>query len=667
MSDDRKRLFSVAFTLFACFLCLIARFFQVQVLEHEKWKKQAFSQHQMMVSEPSRRGAFYSNASVKKGHPEEPSAFVFDVQKFHLWIDPKSIPESIKPLMAEKLFQGLGKLQEEGSFRLAKTSWHLFFEEFLKNSRARKLVSWLTYEERKALQQWWKPFAKEKRIPKNALFFEAQYQRSYPFGSMLGPVLHTVREDKDPKTGFHIPTGGLELFFQHYLEGTDGKKRVLRSLNRPMETFEVIQKAEDGADVYLTINHYLQAIVEAELAKGVENAKGKGGLAVMMEPFTGEILALAQTPGFDPSRYRDYFKDPQLQERTRIKALLDAFEPASVFKPITLAVCLKANEELEARGEAPLFSPEEKIATHNGWFPGRSFPLKDGRVHSFLNMPLAIQKSSNIYMGKLVEKLVNRMGDAWYRSALLELGFGQKTGVELPAETPGVVPTPGKLHPNGRLEWSLPTPYSLGIGHNILVNALQMIKVYGMFANGGLEVQPHLIRKMVKGNQVLLDNTGYRAHKQVLSQKNAQAIVRAMQFTTKEGGTSKLGDIMGYSEAGKSGTSEKILNGQYSHQKYLSFFVGLAPVHDPRFVLFVMVDEPELKYVPGYGKHHHGGVSASPIFREIGLKALQYLGEPPDDPYGYPYPDPRRNPKKAHWMNEVKALKERYETWNRSP
>jgi len=659
--SDRRRLVGVAVFLSFLFSLLIFRFYQIQILEGEKWTRDALAQHQYVAIEPFMRGSFYSNTSIKKGHPEESLAFVMDVPKFHLFIDPDSIPAPCRDKMIEKL-HSLLKLSFEDIKKLR--------FEFEKKSRSRKIASWLSREERKTIENWWYHFCAEEKIVHNALFFQADYKRSYPFGTMLGSVLHTVQDEKDPLTHQNLPTGGLEMLLNPYLKGKLGKKLIVRSPRHPLDTGKVLEAPENGADIYLTINHYLQAVAESELKKGVKEAHASGGWAVMMDPFTGEILALAQTPSFDPNHYSDYFNDPSLQEATRVKAVSDCFEPGSIFKPITLAVCMKANEELVKMKKAPLFSPEEKIAVSNGWFPGRSTPLKDGRLHHYLNMPLALQKSSNVYMGRIVHRLVETMGDAWYRKTLVDVfGFGQKTGLELPAESGGLVPTPGKLHPNGKLEWSVPTPYSLAIGHNILINSIQMVRAYAILANGGKAVRPHLLRKIVKTlpdgtKRVLVDNTSYRASMQVLSPSIVEPIVRGMKFVTKEGGTSKRADIMGYTEAGKSGTAEKIVQGNYSKQNNISSFLGFAPAKNPRFVLLVSIDEPEIKFIPGVGKQQHGGVCAAPVFREIATRALQYLGVAPDDPYGYPYGDPRRNAEKADWMVEVRKLKELYDEWN---
>ena len=489
-SDERKRLVLVAVFVCILFSLLIFRFYQIQIVEGAKWTKIALAQHQTILIEPFRRGSFYSNTSLAQGHAEDEQPFVIDIPKFHLMIDPDSIPILSKDRMAQELFQQIGfDANQRKKMRL----------EFDRKSRCRKICMWLDREQRDRIQLWWNDFATKEKIVRNALFFIPDYKRSYPFGTLLGSVLHTVQEEKDPNTFQSLPTGGLEMMFNSYLKGKSGKRQIVRSPRHPLDTGKVLVEPENGADVYLTINHYLQAIAESELAKGVQAVKAHGGWAVMMDPKTGEILALAQIPPFNPARYSDYFNDPKLQEHTHIKAVSDCFEPGSIFKPITVAVCMKANAELKKKGKKPIFSPEERVPTANGMFPGRKSPIKDGHVHQFLNMDMGLQKSSNVYMARLIGRLIDHMGDRWYRNALEEtFGFGMKTNIELPAESPGLVPTPGKLHPNGKLEWSLPTPYSMAFGHNILINSIQMVRAYAVIANGGYLVQPHIVRKIVR-------------------------------------------------------------------------------------------------------------------------------------------------------------------------
>lgn len=663
-SRDRKRLIIIALFIFSLFSLLVAQFYKIQIIEGDKWTRYANGQHFFFVNEPFHRGTFISNATIKRGHPETPQSLVVDIQRFHLYIDPQSIPEEERGAISDKLMGMLElTIDEAAAFR----------QQFDKRSRSRKLAMWLEKEDRDAVLEWWTPYARVRGIPRNALFFTADYQRSYPFGKLLGQVLHTIRNTKEELTQQAVPTGGLELQFNSYLRGKQGKRRLMRSPRNSLEMGEVIAYPEHGADIYLTINHYLQAIAEDEIAKGVKKCKAKCGWAVMMDPYTGEILALAQYPFFYPPDYQAHFNDPKLTEHTRVKAITDANEPGSVVKPFTIAAALLANEELQKKGEPPLFDPDEKVATSNGRFPGRSRPLNDTSFHPFMNMEIAMQKSANIYMARLTEKIVNRLGNGWYRQVMHDtFGFGVKTGIELPAETPGVMPTIGKKHANGAQEWSTPTPFSLAIGYNLQLNSVQLLRAYAILANGGYRVQPTLIRKVVKTHpdgtqEVLLDNTSperVKTFPKVLSDSIVKKVVTAMKYVTKPGGTARRADILGYTEAGKTSTSKKIINGAYSDTAYCSQFIGFAPAKNPAFVLVVVMDEPEYGYMQGVGKTHHGGTCAAPVFREIGKRSLEYMGVPPDDPHGYPPGDPRYDPAKADWAVETRRLQEIYEKWN---
>lgn len=663
--SDRKRVLIVGLGIFFLFSLLIVQFFNIQMVEGEKWAREAIRQHFFTVREPFVRGTFYSNTSLRKDGPEIPQKLVFDIQKFHLYVD----PFSIAPGYRQGIIKNLNTI-----LQIPPEQQNNFAAQFRKKSRSRKLAVWLDKEDKEKVLQWWTPYARHRRIPRNALYFVADYQRSYPFGKLLGQVLHTVQDVKNEKTGQAIPTGGLELYFNNYLIGREGKRELMRSPRNSLETGEIIERPQNGADIHLTINHCLQAIAEEELAKGVIAASAKSGWAVMMDPYNGHILALAQYPFFNPEEYKKFFSDPKLIEHTRMKALTDANEPGSVMKPITIATALKANQFLQSRGEPPVFDPAAKTATSNCHFPGRK-NLTDTHFHAFLNMEMAIQKSSNIYVARLVDKVIEKLGAHWYKGVLHHtFGFGEKTGVELPSENKGLVPTPGKRHPNGALEWSVPTPFSLAMGHNIQNNSVQLARAYAVFANGGHFVQPTLVRKIVRQNEdgtleTLVDNTSNEREKsfpRVLDEKIAKQIATTLKYTTKPGGTGRRADILGYTEGGKSGTAQKIVGGTYSQTVYCSTFVGIAPISQPVFVLAVTVDEPKYGFVEGIGKIHHGGTCSAPIFREIGKRALEYLGIPPDDPFGYPVGDPRHHAEKADWVLETRRLQEMYEKWNNS-
>ncbi|MBI3236953.1 MAG: penicillin-binding protein 2, partial [Chlamydiales bacterium] len=272
-----------------------------------------------------------------------------------------------------------------------------------------------------------------------------------------------------------------------------------------------------------------------------------------------------------------------------------------------------------------------------------------------------------------VQKIIEQLGEKWYRDALSDImGFGKKTGIELPSESPGMLPTPGKKYPNGKLQWSVPTPFSLAFGHNLLCNSLQVLRSYAVIANGGYDVEPTIVRKVVKKGrdgteEILLDHTQperISRFPRLLESDIALEVVKALKYVTKPGGSGGKADIYGYTEAGKSGTSEKIVGGTYSKKDHVSMFIGFAPAEKPEFILLVVIDDPEFKYIPGVGKNQHGGHCAAPAFSEIGLRTLQYLGIAPDDPYGYPVGDPRRDSKKADWVEKAESLRKLYQEWN---
>jgi cell division protein FtsI (penicillin-binding protein 3) len=190
------------------------------------------------------------------------------------------------------------------------------------------------------------------------------------------------------------------------------------------------------------------------------------------------------------------------------------------------------------------------------------------------------------------------------------------------------------------------------MGHNMLASALQMVRGYAILANGGFEVKPTLVKKIVSHSGEVLFEHPPKAQKRILDKESVDLIVRGMRYATKPGGTAKRADIPGYTEAGKTGTSEKVINGVYSKKDHISSFIGFAPATNPRFVLSIVVDDPAYKYIPGVGRNQMGGICTAPCFSAIGLKTLQYLGVPPDDPSN------------DAWLQEMTNLKKLYDEWN---
>lgn len=657
-AHDTKKLAFVAIGVFCLFSFLIIQFFKIQVIEQEKWQQKARAQHQYVVAEPFKRGVFYSNGHLSQTHEDAPQAFVIDLPMFHLYIDPDSIEESLKPAIVEQLALVL-HLDKEGCCKLE--------EEFFRKSRSRKIASWLDHEKKGEIEKWWFSFVKGKKLPRNAIYFQEDYKRCYPYGKLLGQVLQTIRDDKDQKTHQAIATGGLEYYFDSYLQGREGKRRLLRSPKFPLDRGDVIQAPEDGHDIYLTIHPYLQAIVEEEIEKGVLAAQAKSGWAVVMDVHTGDVLALGQYPFFYPENYKDYYSDKNLIEHTKIKPLTDCFEPGSILKPISFLIALKANQEKIKLGEKPLFDPEAKVDLAKIKLPGRKIPMKDVSTSRFANMNLALQKSSNIYTASLVHKVVDACGEQWYRDQLHSVfGFGKKTGVELPSEAPGFLPAPGKLYANGKLQWSTPTPGCLAIGYNLLVNGMQVLKAYSMIANGGYEVQPSLVKKIVNktSGEVVYERRPLDQKLPLLDPSITKRVIEGMKYVTKPGGSAVRADVPGFTEVGKTSTSEKIRQGSYAKNVHFATFAGFAPAKDAKIAVVIGIDEPTFQTLPGVGRMFFGGKCAAPVFGEIAKRILKYLGVTPDDPYGYPKGDPRSSEDKADMAKEVKALQHLFLQWH---
>jgi cell division protein FtsI (penicillin-binding protein 3) len=372
-----------------------------------------------------------------------------------------------------------------------------------------------------------------------------------------------------------------------------------------------------------------------------------------MDCSNGKIMAIASCPYFDPSHVEDYFNDPQKLDATRLSPAQDAFEPGSIMKPISVVIALLANQELSKQQKPPIFSLQEMLDVSNTTFSGRSKPIKDVKQHKFLNTRLALQKSSNVYVARLVEKVCKQLGESWYRDMLADLFlFGKKTGIEIPSEHPGMLPEIGKKYQSGLLQWSQPTPYSLSMGYNVQCNQIQILRAFAAIVNGGILVKPTLIQKIAKGDKILFEEKSNQTRTLPINLYDLQEVKKSLQFTTQKGGTGVLGNIRGYTEGGKSGTTEKLVNGAYCNTKHYASFIGFAPYEQTRFVMIVGIDEPKYQVIPGFGFNHYGGKCAAKVFSKVGEKLLPYLGVAPDDPFD------------NKLKYEVDQLVELYDAWN---
>ncbi len=346
----------------------------------------------------------------------------------------------------------------------------------------------------------------------------------------------------------------------------------------------------DGRDVYLTIDHTLQGQVERVLGATVARWEAKSASAVVMDPRTGGILALAVAPGYDANRF------PKVSdERKRNRAVTDTYEPGSTFKIVTIAGALETGQV----GPNTKFTLPYQIQVAD-----RKIHDAEPRGTETMTVHKILSHSSNVGVVTIAEALGKERVSRW----IGRFGFGRRTGIEFPGETRGIVVPPAK--------WSGSTIGNVPIGQGIAVTPLQMVAAYGAIANNGVWVQPHLVEKIAGERPV---EPGRR---RIMSTRTAKQVRKMLREVVEEG-SGTAAQVPGYHIAGKTGTAAKPdERGGYSDYRYVASFVGFVPAKDPRLVMLVTVDEPRGAI--------WGGVVAAPAFAEIAKFALQYLEVPPD-------------------------------------
>jgi cell division protein FtsI (penicillin-binding protein 3) len=412
-------------------------------------------------------------------------------------------------------------------------------------------------------------------------------KRFYPNGPLAAHVLGFVGLDE-------VGLAGVEQFYNERIRGEAGKIFFETDAHRrPYASFET--PARPGQSVVLTIDQMVQYRTEQALAEAVEGAHAKSGTAIVLDPHTGEILALANAPSFDPNDARAAPDQARLNQ-----ALQNIYEPGSTFKIVAYSAAV----------EEGLVKPEDHIDCQMGSITVAGRLIHDHHPFGTLTIAEALAKSSNVAAIKLGLKV----GDARMYDYITRFGFGSRTGVELPGETAGLV------RPVER--WQPSSIGSIAMGQEVGVTPLQMAAAFGALANGGVRVAPHLVREIRAGD----GTTAFQAtpeERRVVSEETAQALRRMLEGVTLNG-TAKRAQLDGYTAAGKTGTAQKIdpVTKTYSKTKYVGSFVGFAPVENPAVVIIVVIDEPLGAY--------HGGDVAAPVFRQIAEQILPELNVAPD-------------------------------------
>jgi len=410
---------------------------------------------------------------------------------------------------------------------------------------------------------------------------QREYRRYYPAGEVTAHMLgFTGVEDRGQE--------GIELAFEEQLAGKPGSRRVIKDrLGRIVEDVESIRPPQDGKDLVLSLDAKVQYLAYTHLKQALAEHKAKAGGVVVLDARTGEVLALANLPAYNPNN-RVRLSGAQLRNR----ALTDVFEPGSTLKPFTAALALEKGR----------YRFDSQIQTAPGRLTIGSATIHDAHPHGTLTVAQVIQKSSNVGVAKIAATFAP---DEMWRM-FDDIGFGQPMKLGFPGEVGG------RLRPHKT--WRPIEQATMAYGHGISVTLMQLARAYLVFARDGDLIPLTLTR---------LDSAPV-AGKSIFSAQTAREMRAMLEMAVQPGGTAPRAQIPGYRVAGKTGTAHKLEGGQYAN-RYVSAFVGFAPVSDPRLVVAVMVDEPSA------GKYY-GGEVAAPVFAQVMAGSLRTLGVAPDAP-----------------------------------
>ncbi|HID09799.1 MAG TPA: PASTA domain-containing protein [Candidatus Latescibacteria bacterium] len=551
----RKRLLLVAAFLWGCWGTLAARLVQVQVGGRDLYTARLERQSKRRISIPARRGRILD----RKGVP-----LALDLEGFSYFV----VAPAKQPFRIARIFSDMG-------------GWT--YGTLLTKLRGKGFV-WLARkvgeEEALKIRKWKLPDVQEIR----------ELRRRYPMGSLAGQVLGYTDVD-----GQGIE--GAELAFDHYLMGepgwalcrVDGRGRRIPEVDLPEKS------PRDGADVRLTLDIEIQSIVEEELAATVERHRARSGVGVVMVPRTGEVLALAHVPKFDPNHPEG---GPMWARRNR--AITDIYEPGSTFKIVTAAAAL---------GEG-VISPDDSVFCEEGALPVAGTTFRDAHPYGWLSFREVVEFSSNIGIIKVARRLG---GDRLYRYARA-FGFGAETGVGLQGEVKGILKPPST--------WSGLSLASIAVGQEVSVTALQMACAYAAVANWGVLMRAQVALEVVGPGGEVLWRMRPEPIRRVISEGTARKLVELLEGVV-ERGTGGEAMVPGVRVAGKTGTAQRPREGRkgYAPGEFVASFVGFLPAESPELLCLVVIDTPRKG---GY----YGGQVAAPVFRRIMERVLALPSHP---------------------------------------
>jgi cell division protein FtsI (penicillin-binding protein 3) len=539
---------------FVLFLIIIARAYQLQVLQSQKLATLAERQYQRIVHLVPRRGIIYDRKMEEMAISLEVDSVFAQPGKV---TNIREAARRISPLLGKNPASLLKKMKEDKPF-----VW---------------LERGITPGQRAAIE----------KLGMEGVDFLKETKRFYPQGETGSHVIGFAGLDS---RGLE----GVELAYDEFIRGEPGYILICKdALGRAITPEDLESRhSEEGFEIILTIDKNIQYIAEKELKKTVQAFSAKGGMAIVMNPKTGEVLALAIQPSFDPNHFSSF--SPQAWKN---RIITDTFEPGSTLKVFLLATALE--DRTATRGDV--------FFCENGSYALGGKVIHDLHKYGWLSLGEVIKVSSNIGAIKVGQKL----GREKFHRYLKNFGFGLRTGIDLPGEVPGYLPPPQS--------WSELGLANISFGQGISLTALQLTTALAAIANGGLLMRPYVVKAVLERQGNVLKENQPRVLRRVISPETARMVSSILRAVLEEGGTGTAACLSGYEAAGKTGTAQKALShGRGYSDKHVASFIGFAPVDNPQVVISVIIDEPQgISY---------GGVVAAPAFKAIAEQVLPYMG-----------------------------------------
>jgi cell division protein FtsI (penicillin-binding protein 3) len=550
--QSNRRIRLLLFFFLIAFGATLARAVWLQGVQASSLAARATAQHRETITLPAGRGTIYDRMGFQLAIGEQATTVYADPRQV---TDPRAVARA--------------------AWRILRVDPNELYPQLL--DRSRRFV----YVARKADPQ---KAARLEKLGLAGVEFYPEERRFYPQGAVASQLLGFAGTDNDG-------LAGIEKQYDSVLAGRPGRETIVKDpFGRALDVLATRPERE-GSDVYLTIDHTIQANAEAILRNTVRDWGAEAGTAVVLDPKTGAVLAMASTPGFDPNR----FSTSSLASQKN-RAVTDVYEPGSTFKLVTVAGVLSEG----------LVTPATKFRLpYSIHVADRVVHDAEHRDTEWMSVARILSHSSNVGAITLAEKLGPERLSAW----IDRFGFGRATGIDFPGESAGLVLPLDK--------WSGSTIGNVPIGQGIAVTPIQMAAAYATIANGGVWRRPHVVERI----------SGQRAAKlgrRRIVSPTVAAQLKAMLMNVVSEGTGTYAKIPGYTVAGKTGTAQKPDGHGGYGGGYVSSFVGFVPASDPKLVVLVMIDNPRGVI--------WGGVVAAPAFRDIAKFDLQYLEIPPDAP-----------------------------------